>query len=103
MMAPDEYLAGQAKRFRELRLSLGYETHEDFAAAIGYDPNRYFRYEHLGIVRTSALRRLVKAVESSGHDPVSYDGLLSLEAAKCCGRVYHRPGRWRETAQEVRS
>ena len=103
MMAPDEYLAGQAKRFRELRVSLGYETLEDFAAAIGYDPNRYFRYEHLGIVRTSALRRLVKAVAASGHDPVNYDELLSLEAAKCCGRVYHRPGRWRETDEEARS
>ncbi len=103
MMEPDEYLARLAKRFRELRLSLGYETLEDFAAAIGYDPNRYFRYEHLGIVRTSALRRLVKAVETSGHDPAKYDRLLSLEAAKCCGRVYHRPGRWRASAQAPRS
>ena len=102
MMEPDEYLAGQAKRFRELRLSLGYETLEDFAAAIGYDPDRYFKYEHRGIVRTSSLRRLVKAVESSGHDAVNYAGLLSLEAAQCCGRVHNRPGRWREAAREAR-
>ncbi len=103
MMAPDEYLAVQAKHLRDLRLSLGYETLEDFAVVIGYDPNRYFRYEHLGIVRTGVLRRLVNAIESSGHDPATYDELLSLEAAKCCGRVYHRPGRWRETDDGSRS
>ena len=103
MMEPDEYLARLARRLQDLRLSLGYETRDSFAEAIGYPPLVYFRYEQQGIVQASVLRRLVKAIETSGHDPAEYRGLLSLDAARCCGRVYHRPGRWRETDGEVRS
>ena len=103
MMERDEFLVDFTKRLQELRVSLGYETRDSFAEAIGYPALVYFSYEQRGIVRASVLRRLVKAIETSGHDPAGYRGLLSLDAARCCGRVYHRPGRWRETDGEVRS
>ncbi len=76
MIGKDEFLVGFAKRLRELRLSLGYETAASFARAIGYPPDKYSRYERRGIERTGVLTRLVKAIETSGHGQVRYDWLL---------------------------
>ncbi len=76
MTEKDEFLAGLAKRLRELRLHLGYETAASFARAIGYPPDKYSRYERRGIERTGVLLRLVKAIETSGHGKVRYDWLL---------------------------
>ncbi len=76
MIGKDEFLVGFAKRLRELRLSLGYETAASFARAIGYPPDKYSRYERRGIERTGVLTRLVKAIETSGHGKVRYDWLL---------------------------
>ncbi len=50
MTEQDEFLAGFAKRLRELRLFLGYETAASFARAIGYPPGKYSHYERHGIV-----------------------------------------------------
>ncbi len=76
MIGKDEFLAGLAKRLRELRLSLGYETAASFARAIGYSPDKYSRYERRGINDSGVLKRLVKAIETSGHGKVRYDWLL---------------------------
>ena len=50
MTEKEEFLAGLAKRLRELRLHLGYETTASFARAIGYPPDKYSRYERRGIL-----------------------------------------------------
>ena len=76
MTEKEEFLAGAAKRLRELRLHLGYETAASFARAIGYPPDKYSRYERRGILRTGVVLRLVRAIKTSGHGQVSYDWLL---------------------------
>ena len=78
MMEEDEFLAGMAKRLRELRLLLGYETAASFARAIGYPPDKYSRYERRGIERTGVVLRLVRAIKTSGHGQVSYDWLFDF-------------------------
>ena len=57
MTEKHEFLALFAKRLRELRLHLGYETAASFARAIGYPPDKYSRYERLGIVQTRVVMR----------------------------------------------
>ena len=76
MTDKDEFRAGLAKRLRELRLHLGYETAASFARAIGYSPDKYSRYERRGINDSGVLKRLVEAIEASGHGKVRYDWLL---------------------------
>ncbi len=76
MTEKDEFLAGLAKRLRELRLSLGYETPASFAHAIGYPPDRYSRYERRSIQRTGVVILLVRAIKASGHGQVNYDWLF---------------------------
>ncbi len=78
MTEKEEFLAGLAKRLRELRLSLGYETAASFARAIGYLPDKYSRYERRGIERTGVLLRLVRAIKTSGHGQVGYDWLFDF-------------------------
>ena len=78
MTEQDEFLVGFAKRLRELRLFLGYQTAASFARAIGYPPDKYSRYERRGILRTGVILRLVKAIETSGHGRVRYDWLLDF-------------------------
>ena len=78
MTDKDEFLVGLAKRLREVRLSLGYETAVGFAHAIGYPPDKYSRYERRGIERTGVLMRLIEAIKTSGHGQVSYDWLLDF-------------------------
>ena len=78
MTDKDEFLAGLAKRLRELRLYLGYETAASFARAIGYPPDKYGRYERRGILRTGVILRLVRAIKASGHGQVSYDWLFDF-------------------------
>ena len=80
MTERDEFLAAFAKRLRELRLFLGYETATSFARAIGYPPDKYSRYERRGILRSGVLIRLVKAIETSGHGKVRWDWLLNCRA-----------------------
>ena len=76
MTEANEFLAGMAKRLRELRLFLDYETAAGFARAIGYPPDKYSRYERRGINNSDVLKRLVEAIETSGHGKVRYDWLL---------------------------
>ncbi len=97
MIGKDEFLVGFAKRLRELRLSLGYETAASFARAIGYPPDKYSRYERRGIERTGVLTRLVKAIETSGHGQVRYDWLLD-----CSDSLMFWPGT-RPTVPPVRT
>ena len=80
MMEKDEFLAGMAKRLRELRLFLGYETAASFVRAIGYPPDKYSRYERCGINNADVLKRFVEAIKSSGHGKVRYDWLLDCRA-----------------------
>ena len=74
----DEFRAGIAKRLRELRLHLGYETAASFARAIGYPPAKYSRYERRGINNSGVLKPLVEAIRTSGHGQVRYDWLLDF-------------------------
>ncbi len=74
----EEFRAGLAKRLREARLFLGYETVAGFARAIGYPPDKYGRYERRGILRTGVILRLVRAIKASGHGQVSYDWLFDF-------------------------
>ena len=97
MTEKDEFLAGLAKRLRELRLFLGYETAASFARAIGYPPDKYSRYERRGINNSDVLKRLVKAIETSGHGKVRYDWLLD-----CRGGLMFWPDT-RPTVQPVRT
>ena len=97
MTEQDEFLAGFAKRLRELRLFLGYEAAASFARAIGYPPDKYSRYERHGIVCSGVLTRLVKAIETSGHGKVRYDWLLD-----CRGDLMFWPGT-RPTVPPVRT
>ena len=76
MTDKDEFRAGLAKRLRELRLHLGYETAASFARAIGYPPDKYSRYERRGIDNSDVLTRLVDAIEASGHGTVRWDWLF---------------------------
>ncbi len=76
MTKKEEFLAGLAKRLRELRLSLDYETAASFARAIGYPPDKYSRYERRGIVQTVIILRLVRAIKTSGHGQINYDWLF---------------------------
>ena len=76
MTDKDEFRAGLAKRLRELRLHLGYEMAARFARAIGYSPDKDSRYERRGINDSGVLKRLVEAIEASGHGKVRYDWLL---------------------------
>ncbi len=77
MTEKHEFLAGMAKRLRELRLFLGYETAASFARAIGYPPDKYSRYERRGINDSGVLKRLVEAIETSGHGKVRWDWLFN--------------------------
>ncbi len=74
----EEFRAGLAKRLRDARLFLGYDTVAGFARAIGYPPDKYSRYERRGIERTGVLMRLVEAIRTSGHGQVSYNWLLGF-------------------------
>ncbi len=78
MTDKDEFLVGLAKRLREIRLSLGYDTAASFARAIGYPPDKYSRYERRGIERTGVLMRLLRAIKASGHGQVRYDWLFDF-------------------------
>ncbi len=80
MTEQDEFLAGMAKRLRELQLFLGYETAASFARAIGYPPDKYSRYERRGIVQTGVVMVLVDAIEASGHGKVRWDWLFDCRA-----------------------
>ena len=80
MTEEHEILAGMAKRLRELRLFLGYETAASFARAIGYPPDKYSRYERRGINNAGVLKRLVDAIEASGHGKVRWDWLFNCRA-----------------------
>ncbi len=80
MTEKHEFLAGMAKRLRELRLFLGYETAASFARAIGYPPDKYSRYERRGINNAGVLKRLVDAIEASGHGKVRWDWLFDCRA-----------------------
>ncbi len=97
MTEQDEFVAGFAKRLRELRLFLGYETAASFARAIGYPPDKYSRYERRGVLRTGVLIRLVDAIEASGHGQVCYDWLLD-----CSGSLMFWPDT-RPTVPPVRT
>ncbi len=79
MTKQEEFLVGLAKRLRELRMHLGYETAASFARAIGYPPHKYSRYERRGITQTGVLMRLVRAIKTSGHGQVGYDGLFDFK------------------------
>ena len=79
MTEKEEFLVGLAKRLRELRLSLGYETAASFARAIGYPPDKYSRYERRGILQTGVILLLVRAIKTSGHGRVSYDWLFDFD------------------------
>ncbi len=76
MREKEEFRVGFARRLRELRLHLGYETAASFARAIGCTPTQIRYYERHGISCSGALKRLVKAIETSGHGKVRYDWLL---------------------------
>jgi len=78
MTEKEKFLVGLAKRLRELRLSLGYETAASFARAIGYPPDKYSRYERRGILRTGVIILLVRDIKTSGHGQVSYDWLFDF-------------------------
>ncbi len=76
MNEKDEFYSGMAKRIRELRVFLGYDTAASFARAIGYPPGKYSPYECRGIADSGVLRRFVKAIETSGHGKLRYAWLL---------------------------
>ncbi len=82
MTKKHEFLALFAKRLRELRLHLGYETAASFARAIGYPPDKYSRYERRGIQRTGVLLLLVRAIKASGHGQLDYDWLFDFRPGK---------------------
>ena len=90
MMEKDEFYAGMAKRLRELRLLLGYETAASFARAIGYPPDTYSRYERHGISNSDVLKRLVDVIKASGHGTVRWDWLLDSRAELMFGS----PANW---------
>ena len=79
MTEQDEFLAAIAKRLRELRLFLGYETAASFARAIGYPPDKYSRYERRVILRVGVLMPLLKAIEANSHARVHYDWLFGIK------------------------
>ena len=73
-----EFLAGMAKRLRELQLFLGYETAASFARAIGYPPDKYSRYERQGFSDSGTLIQFVKAVENAGLGSIDIDWLVDF-------------------------
>ena len=69
-----------AKRVRDLRLHLGYETAASFARAIGYPPDNYGRYERVGLTLSKPMIRLVQAIEASGHGEVNLYWFLGFNS-----------------------
>ncbi len=91
MTEQDEFIANFAKRLRELRLFLGYQTAASFARAIGYPPDKYSRYERRGILQTGVILRLVKAIETSGYGKVRWDWLFDCRAELMFGPPEYWP------------
>ena len=79
-----------AKRMRELRLSLGYETAASFAGAIGYSPDKIRRHERDGFIQAAPMMRFVWAMEKAGLGALSLDWLFDVGT----NRMWRRqPGR----------
>ena len=76
-----------ARRLRELRLSLGYKTAASFARAIGYPPAKICRYERQGFVQAGPMLRFVWAMEKGGLGTVSFDWLCDVDTK----RKWRRP------------
>lgn len=88
----DEVRATSAKRMRELRLSLGYETAASFARAIGYSPDKIRRHERDGFIQAAPMMRFVRAMEKAGLGAMSLDWLFDVGTNRMWRR---RPGRRR--------
>ncbi|MCH9000905.1 MAG: hypothetical protein IID48_21975 [Proteobacteria bacterium] len=80
MTEKDEFYSGMAKRIRELRVFLGYDTAASFARAIGYPPGKYSPYERRGIADSGVLQQWVQAIETSGHGRLRYAWLLDCKS-----------------------
>ena len=91
----DECRATSAKRMRELRLSLGYETVASFARAIGYPPTKICRYEREGFIQSGPMMKFVWAMDKRGFGKISIDWLFDLDT--------NRKWRWRPAKRAVRS
>ena len=70
--------ASSAKRMRELRLSLGYETAASFAHAIGFSPSKIRRYEREGFIQGGPLMKFIWAMDKLGLGEISIDWLFDV-------------------------
>ena len=77
-----ECRATVAKRFRELRLSLGYTTAASFARAIGYPPAKICRYEREGFTQGGTLMEFIWAMDRLGVGEISIDWLFDTRMSQ---------------------
>lgn len=72
----DKERAVAGARLRKLRRALGYKTAAGFAQAIGYNPDRYSRYERVFFQNGGPLALFVHALRNAGLDWIDLNWLL---------------------------